>query len=254
MLKQMLQVIKMLSIQERLKIPTESIDGSAWQWACMLRSSIPAKVVSFDADTQTCVVQVVIQEVVLKPPPATSQVPNPGTTQNIPTTETIPNLEDVPIIMMRVPGWSLTFPIVEGTECLIIFADMCIDGWWQNGGINPQFDKRRHDLSDGLALFGPWSQPNKLPSYSTTSVQLRSDDLTTLIDVSSVAITIKSPNKIVLESPEVDAKSISGTPLPLVNDNWYQWWLTNVYTFLQGLGYAGPPPPTDSETTVLKGV
>jgi hypothetical protein len=147
---------------------------------------------------------------------------------------------------MRVPGWSLTFPIVEGTECLLIFADMCIDAWWQNSGVSPQADRRRHDLSDAFALFGPWSQPNRIPNYSNSSVQLRSDDESVVLDLSSSGVTITAAS--------TSIKSASGTPLALVNDNWYQWYIAHVQPFLVGLGYSGPPPPVDSETTVLKAV
>jgi hypothetical protein len=181
------------SIAERLGVSTEAVEGHAWQWACMLRCAVPGIVKSFSAEKQTCTVQVAIQELILKPPPVTSQVPKPGMIQNIPVAESIAPLQDVPIIMMRVPGWSLTFPIVEGTECLLLFADMCIDGWWQNGGINPQYDRRRHDLSDAFALFGPWSQPNTLPGYSTDSVQLRSDDHTVVVDLRTTGVTITAP-------------------------------------------------------------
>ena len=183
----------MLSIQERLGLSTEAIEGALWQWACMMRTAIPAYVLSFDPDAQTVTVQIAIKEIVLKPPPSTTATPSPGVTQNIPTDVPVPQIEDVPIIMMRVPGWSLTFPIVEGTECLLIFGDACIDGWWQNGGLNPQADRRRHDLSDAFALFGPWSQPNRIPNYSTDSVQLRSDDLTVLVSLSSDRISIVAP-------------------------------------------------------------
>ena len=178
----------MLSIHERLSILTEPIEGNAWQWACMLRVAIPGQVVSFDTDRQTCVVQPLIQEIVLLPPPGST-----NSTQNIPTPTTIKPLQDVIPIMMRVPGWSLTFPIVAGTECLLIFADMCVDGWWQSGGVQPQFDRRRHDLSDAFALFGPWSNPNKLANYSTSSVQLRSDDQTVMIELTPSEINITAP-------------------------------------------------------------
>lgn len=183
----------MLSIQERLALQTESIQGAAWQWASMLRVATPGTVVSFDAVKQTCVVQPNIQELILMPPPVTSQNPNPGTSQNIPTAVTIKPIQDVPIIMMRVPGWSITFPIVPGTECLLIFADSCIDGWWQNSGVQAPFDRRRHDLSDAFALFGPWSQPHKLVNYSTTSVQLRSDDQSVMIDLAVGEINVDAP-------------------------------------------------------------
>lgn len=234
----------MISIQERLALQTEPIEGSIWQWLCMLRSAIPGIVQSFDATKQTCTVKISIQEWILKPPPATPQQSDPGTTQNIPTLETIDDLEDVPIIMLRVPGWSITLPISEGTECLLIFADTCIDGWWQNGGVNPSYDRRRHDLSDAFALFGPWSQPNVLSNYSTNSLQIRSDDQTTVIDLSSSGIKI--------QGPAVKVQASGGTPLALVNDNFYQWFVT---TFMPAVSYisSAPTPPSNPETTILKG-
>ena len=196
----------MFSIPERLGLATQPIEGAAWQWACMLRVAIPGKVVSFDAVKQTCVVQPLIQEIVLLPPPSTSQVPDPGSTQNIPTAVTIKPVQDVPIIMMRVPGWSITLPIVEGTECLLIFADTCIDGWWQNGPDTPQppFDRRRHDLSDAFALFGPWSQKRLLSDYSTTSLQIRSDDSTVVIDLADSGITITAPKLTINTTGDLD--------------------------------------------------
>lgn len=194
----------MISIQERLGLPTEPIAGAAWQWSCMLRSSIPGIVVSFDPIKQTCVVQPAIQEIVLLPPPATPTNPTPGTTQNIPTSVTIEPIQDVPICMMRVPGWSITLPITKGTECLLIFSDTCIDGWWQNSGVNAPYDRRRHDLSDAIALFGPWSQPNVLSNYSTSSMQIRSDDETVVIDLSSTGIILTAPNVKINATATVD--------------------------------------------------
>jgi len=206
----------MLSIQERLGLSTEAIEGALWQWACMLRTAIPAYVVSFDPVAQTVTVQIAIKEIVLKPPPSTRATPSPGVTQNIPTDESIDKLEDVPIMMMRVPGWSLTFPIVEGTECLLIFSDMCIDGWWQNGGLQPQADRRRHDLSDAMALFGPWSQPNNIPNYSTSSVQLRSDDLTVVVDLSPSKISITAPAIDLVSTGDID---IHGKKVTITSDD-----------------------------------
>lgn len=234
----------MISIQERLGLQTEPIEGSIWQWLCMLRSAIPGIVQSFDAIKQTCTVRVAIQEWILLPPSSTPQLSDPGTTQNVPTLTTIDDLQDVPILMPRVPGWSMTFPIVEGTECLLVFSDTCIDGWWQNGGVNPPYDRRRHDLSDAIALFGPWSQPNILSGYSTDSVQIRSDDQTIVIDISSSGVKI--------QGPAVKIQASGGTPIALVNDNFYQWFKN---TYMPSVSYVttAPPLPTNPETSVLKG-
>jgi hypothetical protein len=237
----------MYSVQQRLALATEPIVGAAWQWACMLRCATPGIVVSFDPVKQTCVVQPAIMEEVLLPPPG---LPNfadgtPNTTQNIPTKVAIAPIQDVPIIMMRVPGWSITLPIVTGTECLLIFADSCIDGWWQSSGIQAQFDRRRHDLSDAFALFGPWSQPNVLENYSTTSMQIRSDDQTVTIDLATAGVTITAPIVKVKQYP-------SGVPLKLMNDIFYQWYVTNIQPFLVSKGYGGPSIPIGSETSALE--
>jgi hypothetical protein len=234
----------MLSIQERLAIQTEPIAGAAWQWLCALRSSIPGIVVSFDAIKQTCVVQPAIQEIVLLPPPSTSSTSKPDVTQNIPTNVTIQPLEDVPVIMTRAPGWSITLPIVKGTECLLVFADTCIDGWWQNSGVQPPFDRRRHDLSDAMALFGPWSQPNVLRNYSTSSMQLRSDDQSVVIDLAMTGVTITAPLTTVINS--------GGTPTPLMTQAFLTWFNGNIVPFLKSVGYAGPPAPVTSLTTILE--
>lgn len=180
------------------------------------------------------------------PPPAGTANSDPGFTQNIPTPQTIKPIPNVRPIMMRVPGWSLTLPIVPGTECFLLFADMCVDGWWQNGGVQTQYDRRRHDLSDAFALFGPWSQPNTLDDYSTDSMQLRSDDGTVVIDLAVGKITVKAP--------EIDLKNSVGTPKALMNDTFFQWYVTNIQPFLDGLGYSGPAIPVGSETTVVKAV
>lgn len=234
----------MLSIQERLGVKTEPVAGAAWQWSCALRSSIPAIVKSFDPVKQTVVAQPAIQEVVLLPPPATPQNPSPGSSQNIPTSVSIEPIQDVPIMMMRVPGWSITFPIVEGTECLLIFSDMCIDGWWQNSGVNAQFDRRRHDLSDAVALFGPWSQPNVLSDYSTDSVQIRSDDKSVMIDLTSGQITIQASAINILED--------GGTPLAVVSKPFLDWVTASLLPALASHGITVTAPPITSLTTVLK--
>ena len=78
---------------------------------------------------------------------------------------------------------TITTPIKPGDECLVIFADRCIDGWWWLGGVQPPSEARNHDLSDGFALVGVRSRPRWLQGVSTESLQIRSDDGATCIDV-----------------------------------------------------------------------
>jgi hypothetical protein len=135
-----------------------------------MRVSIPGIIQEFNPATQTVTVQVAIREKIIDDQLELNWVE-------------LPLLLDVPIVFPRAGGFALTMPIIAGDECLIVFADMCIDAWFSSGGIANQIEKRRHDLSDAFAIIGPWSQPKKLNGYSTTSAQLRTDDGTTYINL-----------------------------------------------------------------------
>lgn len=93
---------------------------------------------------------------------------------------------------------TLTFPVRVGDECLVVFADRCIDYWWQSGGVQEPVDPRQHNLSDGFALIGPQSQQQKISNISTHTAQLRSDDGAAYIelDPNSHNVTIITPAKL----------------------------------------------------------
>ncbi len=106
----------------------------------------------------------------------------------------LPELRDVPVLMPSAGGWSLTFPIQPGDECLIVFADTALDVWHQSGGTdNNPISQRRHNLSDGVAIFGLRSRPRGLSGYSTDSAQLRNDDGSVVIELKDDTVKISSP-------------------------------------------------------------
>jgi hypothetical protein len=132
---------------------------------------------SFDSDKQTVTVQLCIRERI--------------NLNGVLSWETLPLLVDVPVFMPRAGGFCITMPVSAGDECLVVFGDSCMDAWWQSGGIQNQMDKRRHDLSDGYALMGIWSQPKKLEDYSTNSIQIRNNAGTNKIELSSTGLTLQ---------------------------------------------------------------
>ena len=110
------------------------------------------------------------------------------------TAQQLPLLVDVPVVIPSAGGWSLTLPIKEGDECLLVFCDTPIDVWMESGSLNNNpISQRRHSLSDAIAVFGLRSQPRGLSGYSTTSAQLRSDDGTVVIDLAPDQITVTAP-------------------------------------------------------------
>lgn len=141
-----------------------------------LRVAAPGIIQSFDPAEQTATVRLAIRE----------KVRLDGDER---WTE-IPLLLDVPIVVPRAGGYCLTLPIQPGDECLVVFGDMCIDAWWQSGGVQNQIDCRRHDLSDGFAIVGCWSQPRVVPNYSTATAQLRNNAGDAYVEISGSNINI----------------------------------------------------------------
>ena len=167
-----------LSLAERILPQSAQFDTAAVQIMGSLRVAIPAIVQSFDSQKQTVTVAVAILDK-LRIGGQQMDV-DPGI------------IADIPISMPRAGGFSLTLPVQAGDECLLVFADGCIDAWHQNGGKQARISGRRHDLSDAFAILGPWSQPRVIANYSTTAAQLRSDDGQTVIEIGAGEVTIKA--------------------------------------------------------------
>lgn len=133
---------------------------------------------SFNAATQEATVQVAQQQV------------TSISTIGVRTIAEYPLLLNVPVVFPAGGGFTLTFPIGAGDECLVLFNDREIDNWLTSGpGLAPTTG-RVHDLSDGFALVGVRSNPRALAGVSTNSTQLRSDDGQTFVEVGSGKIQL----------------------------------------------------------------
>lgn len=179
----MLQLERVNDPQEALRIALEGHQAQVW-------TALPGIIQSFDADAITCVVQ----------PSIKAQVRSTnGSMQWV----SLPLLLDCPVVFPRGGGCTLTFPVAKDDECLVIFSSRCIDAWWTAGGVQVQSEFRMHDLSDGFALPGPFSQATKISGISTNSVQLRSNDASTYIDLNptSQKIKIVAPGGFEVDAP-----------------------------------------------------
>lgn len=135
-----------------------------------LWTALPAIVQEFDPETLTCVCQPTIKGRIKKPDGSIELVD-------------MPLLLDCPVVFPHAGGCSLTFPVKQGDECLVVFSCRGIDFWWQQGGVQPPPEPRMHDLSDGFAILGVWSQVTKIARVNTSSVQLRSDDGQAFVEI-----------------------------------------------------------------------
>lgn len=156
-----------------------------------LWTSMPGIIQSFNDGAVTATVQLAIKGIVHAPD---------GSAQFV----NMPLLVDVPVHFPRGGGCTLTFPVAKGDECLVVFAARCIDGWWQSGGVQAPIDPRIHDLSDGFAFVGFFSQATKIAGISTVSTQLRSNDGATYIDLNptSQKVKIVAPGGFDVVSPQ----------------------------------------------------
>jgi hypothetical protein len=220
-----------------MKVSTAPLDDALHQFSHEMRVAMPATVVSFDPGPQYGFPSVSVQPVI-------REVMNQNA---VPTAQPLPILDAVPVLCPGGGGFNLTFPIAEGDECLLVFSDMCIDLWKQNGGLQnqPAGFRFRHDIGDAIAIFGLQSAPTAIANWSTTSTQLRSADGTVVIDLSADGILI--------EAPAITIGPTGGTPQALLTEALLVWLQTELYPWAVAHGYTGSTIPLNSATTTVKG-
>ena len=160
-----------------LQVATQGAQADLW-------TAMPGFIESFNPVEMTCVVQVTIRSKISDPAFQTYQsdtkIDDPS---GLSSWDKLPLLLDCPVVFPSAGNCTLTFPIKQGDECLVIFASRCIDAWWAYGGIQNQQVMRMHDLSDGFVIPGPKSKPKAITNISSSAVQLRSNDGQSFIEI-----------------------------------------------------------------------
>ncbi len=123
-------------------------------------------IVSFDATKQMVSVSVNFQRTIK----AAQNLNTTGESADV--IVSYPVLVNVPIVVLQGGGGYLTFPIVAGDTCLLLFCDRDIDVWIEAGLVNPPPSERLHDLNDAIALVGLNNLQDVIAGYSTTKVSL----------------------------------------------------------------------------------
>jgi hypothetical protein len=164
--------------RERYKNDEEMIRLALRGFQSRLWTALPGIVETFDADKMIVSVQ----------PSINGRVRSAdGTVSSI----KMPLLLDCPVLWQGGGGVTLTFPIKNGDECLVVIASRCIDAWWSQGGVQDPPDIRMHNLSDGFALVGVRSVPRKF-TVDTNAAQLRSDDGNAFVEINPTTKQIKA--------------------------------------------------------------
>lgn len=116
-------------------------------------------IVNFYPATQTADISINLLKIIINDPSPNVVIP-------------YPNLISCPVVILSGGGGALTFPIVPGDTCLVMFNDRDMDAWFATGQTAVPNTNRIHDLSDGIALVGINSLAKSLAGYLTTGVKL----------------------------------------------------------------------------------
>ncbi|ELQ6225166.1 Gp138 family membrane-puncturing spike protein [Cronobacter turicensis] len=208
-----------VSTEARLGGQQEFAAALAHHISAGLRVALPGIIQSFNPQAVTCVVQPAIRG---------KRSDDDGSERSV----KLPLLVDVPVVFPRGGGCTLTFPVAAGDECLVIFADRCIDFWWQSGDVQEPVDPRMHDLSDAFALVGPMSQQRKISNISVSATQLRTDDGAAVIELAvGHDISLRTPGRL---TASAQGGTVITSPSIILNGN-----VTINGSLTQGMGDNG---------------
>lgn len=138
-----------------------------------LHTALPGIIESFDSTTQLATVQPAVRRIF--------KTVDENIEMVIPTD--LPKLINVPVVFPKGGGFSLTFPISKGDECLLIFCERDISSWYEKGGVQTPNKKRFHSLSDAVAHVGISSKINPISNFNNSAMELRNSDRSTRIEL-----------------------------------------------------------------------
>lgn len=104
----------------------------------------------------------------------------------------LPLLVDVPFQCYKGGDYSITVPVKQGDECLIIFTDVDFSAWFQNGGFNYAEHSFQHAYSNAMAIIGFSSEVKAVKNYNPNAIEIRNADASEKISLSAGNITLKS--------------------------------------------------------------
>ncbi len=96
-------------------------------------------------EDQTCNIKLQYKKSIPDPIPA-----NPDNMREI----ELPLLTSVPYVVLGGGSAYIDMPMKDGDTCIVIFNDTNMHLWWKNGAAVVPNNKRKHSLSDAIAIVG----------------------------------------------------------------------------------------------------
>ncbi len=120
-----------------------------------ISTNIPGHILAFDSGSQTAQVQIGVS-IRVKGEQVRHQP-----------------LIHVPVYFFGGDEYFVEVQIDPGTEGMIAFAQRCIDGWVNTGGVGNNPILRLHSLDDAMFFPGLRSQPKKISNFNNNGIRLR---------------------------------------------------------------------------------
>ena len=216
-----------------------------------INTSYPGHIYNFDAVTQTCEVQLAIENLFVGYAEAYSLQPKQ-------------RLQGVPVQFIQGGGWSLTHPVPDGTPCYVHFSQRGIDHWvaenkeeagMLNGRPAPAFSQLfSHNAA--VCTIGTQPIPKAIGGFAGDVFELRNADRsqrhtfhgdgTVEIITGSAKIVIKKDSEI---SIEVTSKATVKAPQILLDGDTT---VTKSLTVMGGMAVSGGSGESMSVTGSIK--
>lgn len=136
----------------------ELINRLIEQRLCSVHTSIPGKVVAYDATNHAVDVQPLLKE------------PCFDDQQNRVKSESYPLLPDVPIRYPCGGGYTITFPLAVGDHGMIEVVEADTEALELSGNESEVFDLRRHNLSHATFVPDFWNRTDLIPIVANALV------------------------------------------------------------------------------------
>ena len=193
-----------------------------------LHTGLPARVLSYDPDSQSAEVQPLLNRVFL------------NADQELETLE-IPPLKNVPVQYPAGNGWHISYRLAAGDVVYLTFAERSLDKWLDTAGVltvDPA-DSRKHDLSDAIAIPGIRTRSAAVPDPGDDLVLGKEDgSIEVRLSPTQIAVNAGGTTIIVRDDGTVDLGD--GATQAAVLGDALDTWLTTSLTVSTAFGPSGP--------------
>lgn len=152
-----------------------------------IHTCIPGEIIAFEAETQLATVKSCIRNIVIDE-------------NNRKDFIEPPEIVNVPVIFLQSQksGFSFTYPVRAGDQCLLFFSERAYDSWLKLGSVqNPAIigPPLAHQYNDAFALVGIAPLVSSIEDFDLDSMELRNKDRSVRFSLNDNSIVIHN-NKV----------------------------------------------------------